>query len=424
MNQSGVHGRWATAIISGALIAVIGVATVLAQALGPAGPSPAEDNAAVVAHAVVELPAGETVWRIRNLQIDGDTAPISGDVPALLTTDGVPVLVEDLSTGLRQRVASGEGAVLVPGNESSVTSMGPPQSVLAVDVMPVDEASLSGSPGRISVPFQVEGGSYDVDLIRIRLDEGESSTVPMGNGQSLIVVRSGQVDVQAEDEQFSMTAGGDRLASGELTITATSDEAAVVVARIGPAIESIEEPATPVASQELETPEATPEPTATPVPATPVATPSPATPVAEEPQDIDSDGDGVDNADEIAAGTNPDDPDTDDDGLFDGVEIELGTDPLSADTDEDGILDGDEVFSAGTDPLNSDTDGDVLYDGGELLYNTDPLVVDTDVDGLTDGDEVYFSETSPTAVDTDGDGRTDYDEVVAGTDPLDANSFP
>ncbi|MDQ4044621.1 MAG: hypothetical protein M3173_04130, partial [Chloroflexota bacterium] len=160
MKRFAACGRWATAVISGVLIAMIGVVTVLAQALGPAGPSPAENNAAVVAHAVVELPAGETVWRVRNLQVDDDTAPVRGDVPALLTTDGVPVLVEDLSTGLRQRVASGEGAVLVPDNDTSITSMGPPQSVLAIDVMPVDQASLSGSPGRISAPFEVEGGSY------------------------------------------------------------------------------------------------------------------------------------------------------------------------------------------------------------------------------------------------------------------------
>src|SRR5680860_1871587 len=52
------------------LVAIAGIATVVAQALGPAGPSPASGTASVIAHAVVELPEGNAVWRIRNLPVD------------------------------------------------------------------------------------------------------------------------------------------------------------------------------------------------------------------------------------------------------------------------------------------------------------------------------------------------------------------
>ncbi len=85
--------------------------------------------------------------------------------------------------------------------------------------------------------------------------------------------------------------------------------------------------------------------------------------------DPDSDGDGLNDGEEIAIGTNPDDWDTDDDGRNDWHEVTGGgpipTDPFDPDTDDDGLLDSAEVFGLNnTNPLNADTDGDGLCDGG------------------------------------------------------------
>ncbi len=68
----------------------------------------------------------------------------------------------------------------------------------------------------------------------------------------------------------------------------------------------------------------------------------------------DSDGDGIPDGDEIAAGTDPDNPDSDGDGLTDGDEIKNGTDPHDPDTDDDGYNDGVEVNVAHCDPLDFD----------------------------------------------------------------------
>ncbi|WP_426754077.1 adventurous gliding motility protein AgmC [Myxococcus sp. Y35] len=161
--------------------------------------------------------------------------------------------------------------------------------------------------------------------------------------------------------------------------------------------------------------------------------------------DVDTDGDGIDDATEIALGLDPNDADSDDDGVPDGVDGITDTDDdglidaLDPDSDNDGILDGTELGvtlesapadtdrsspnfqpdadpSTTTDPKHPDTDGDGLPDGEEDANHdgrvdtteTDPNNPDTDDDGLSDGVEVGGANpTNPLNPDTDGDGLTD-----------------
>lgn len=89
---------------------------------------------------------------------------------------------------------------------------------------------------------------------------------------------------------------------------------------------------------------------------------------------LDFDEDGLTNLEEFELGTDPSNPDTDGDGLDDGDEVKVHmTDPLNPDTDGDGLSDGDEVNVYGTDPLNPDTDGDGFGDFQEVVHGSDPL---------------------------------------------------
>ena len=145
---------------------------------------------------------------------------------------------------------------------------------------------------------------------------------------------------------------------------------------------------------------------------------------------LDPDNDDLNNLGEQTAGTNPQNPDTDGDGLLDGFEVIYGFNPLSdpgagegdLDPDTDGLNNlGEQTHE--TDPLQPDSDWDMLTDGDEVnTHSTNPTLWDTDMDQLSDGEEVngiHGYITIPTNPDTDGGGRTDGEEIwTDGTDPL------
>ena len=67
----------------------------------------------------------------------------------------------------------------------------------------------------------------------------------------------------------------------------------------------------------------------------------------------------------------PNNPDSDNDGLNDFEEQQNGTNPNNPDSDNDTLGDLEEV-EGGTDPTNADSDGDGFDDAFEQLHNTDP----------------------------------------------------
>jgi Bacterial TSP3 repeat len=160
----------------------------------------------------------------------------------------------------------------------------------------------------------------------------------------------------------------------------------------------------------------------------------------------DTDGDGLTNTQETAAGTNPNDADSDDDGLNDKEEVTGINSPLTTATQPNGLLSNPNNIC---DPLQlaptCDPDGDGLTNAQETTAGTNPNDPDSDDDGLNDKEEVtgvnspLTTATQPTGVtsnpnnicdplmlastcDGDNDGLTNAQETAAGTSPTDADS--
>ncbi len=142
--------------------------------------------------------------------------------------------------------------------------------------------------------------------------------------------------------------------------------------------------------------------------------------------DLDDDGDGVDDDSDI----DPFDPnsDSDDDGITDDVETGgdgeynagVDTNPLDDDTDDDGLKDGIEDKNHNgnrelteTDPINPNTDGDTLSDGEEDINHNG--IVDAGESDPLDPCSPFSTGGTCAFQDLDSDG---YFSEVAQNDPL------
>jgi Bacterial TSP3 repeat len=119
--------------------------------------------------------------------------------------------------------------------------------------------------------------------------------------------------------------------------------------------------------------------------------PAPKIKLSRRMESIDSDYDGASNSKESNLLTDPDNADSDSDGVLDGLEFLANSNPLDStsvpiDADGDGLSDSVET-SRGLNKNQSDTDGDGISDALEVILHCDPLEPDTDGDGIFDGKE-------------------------------------
>jgi gliding motility-associated-like protein len=138
----------------------------------------------------------------------------------------------------------------------------------------------------------------------------------------------------------------------------------------------------------------------------------------------DQDSDGLTNTQEGLAGTSPTNPDTDGDGVNDGTEVTNGSDPLNPcdpddtlpgcqiDSDFDGLTDAQEGV-LGTNPNNPDTDGDGYNDALEVTQGSDPLnPCDPNASSPECADGIHI----PTAFSPNNVGNEDNDvyQIIVG----------
>jgi large repetitive protein len=163
---------------------------------------------------------------------------------------------------------------------------------------------------------------------------------------------------------------------------------------------------------------------------------------------VDTDGDGLSDAEETFEGTDPGDVDSDDDGVSDGDEPNWNQDrdgddlinALDPDSDGDGLFDGTErgvitpgpdtdvganSFIADADPatttnmLLADTDDGGVVDGLEDA-NHDGQLDDGEIDPNDPADDMYLDQDQDTIIDTDEgapDDDTDGDGIPNLLDP-------
>jgi hypothetical protein len=331
----------------------------VAEITPTAVPTP-PSHALVIAQGLIIPPTEAAVWRVREITPPpaAEAQSESGGFSFTLQVQGVSVIRNDI-TNKRARLEPGEAYFMSADDPYTRRAAGDrPSRVWVIEVVPPDSPT-EGLEGTVIFTSDAidtwPQGVYDLELIRNILLPGESATLPAHTAPVLVMITGGTIDVAPPGGAPTSLQTGQGLVADDLTFTNSGDDTASYIAvALGQRVPDQSEAAAP---EEGETPGAEASPTAA---------------VALDPA-ADQDGDGLTNGDEQ----------------------QRGTDPNNADSDGDTLSDADEVNTHNTNPLQADSDDDNMRDDDEVGY-TDPNNADTDGDGTSDGDEVFIHGTDPT----------------------------
>ncbi len=447
----------------GLVLALASVAGVMAQALGPAGPSPATGAASVIAQGVYNVTDADYVWQVSTYTAETGTEPLTIAAPTFVIARTTPLLVTDENSGNQMRVANGEATYLHPGQNVRLETFGPPDDFTFVELTPENAASAGADP-LVGQAFRPLAGSRDLDLVRDVLDEGEQSVLPEGAGRTLVFGLTGQVSATASDGVEMPIAAGDIAEfEGEITFTGVTDGSEFVAAYIGAVIGFGDEdvaaqdatPATDAPASPAVSPDATPEPALVP---TEIPTQVPTVEPTAEPTAVPTEEPTAVPTDEPTATSTsvpteaPTQVPTEEptvvptDVPTDLPTVESTAVPTDAATVESSpVPTNDPTIAPSPEPTVATTQDPAMAPteapaGAATPQPTENAVVaalsgddapafeleviegdpgtDTDSDGLTEMQEAFY-ETNPESNDSDADGLSDFDELAEfGTDPL------
>ena len=379
------------------LLAVVGLAAAVPVrhvASASVGPVPPGGHSEVIAQSLVGFGDGEFSWQLATLPItDTQPTPMTADPVTFVVADGPAAALATPSGGGPggARLAVGEAVVALADFGFDIVATSPEGgTILGVAI----------APGAGDGTFTPGAGTRDVDLVRDVLNTNEALIVNT-EVSAFVVVTAGEVDAAGT----TIADGSSVAMTGNITLINTSPAAAtVLVAVVGPSIGGAIDGALP-----QQAPSAT---------------------VSDGGDDGNDGGDDGTTTTSTSTSTTtttttqpPAPTDTDSDGLTDDDEASLGTDPNNHDSDGDGIPDGREVNALGSNPLDTDTDSDGLTDALEVDHSCGINQTDTDGDGLGDAFEANSGFSECSLSDTDGDGDDDLAEFSIGTDPRDPNCF-
>ncbi|MCA9862750.1 MAG: hypothetical protein KC432_07010, partial [Thermomicrobiales bacterium] len=214
--------------------------------------SPASGHAQVIAQGVGQL-ASDSAWRVVFHSVTPGT-------PANLPAGGAGFLLTD--TGGVITTIAGQETLLAPAEAAFVSDADVAMNavgnraagVFTVEAVAADQADDAGTGIAVfaSEPFAAPAGTRDLDLVRDRLEPGESTTVVGAQAPVLVLVTLGAVTAQAADGATAdLQVGEAATLNGDVVITAAGQApatfvAAVIGREVGPAAPGATPGASPV----------------------------------------------------------------------------------------------------------------------------------------------------------------------------------
>jgi hypothetical protein len=192
------------------------------DAAGPGSP-------AVLAHGLAYVSGDDVVWQVREIQVPevSDAVADATDEAILLQRDGTTI-VRNNATGKRALLNPGEAFFRASDDTYTVSSEDSGSVAWQFELVDPDDVDLDAfyeSP----VIDDVDEAVYDMMLTRYVLRPGEEADMPDHSGAGMIMVTSGEAQVDMGGELTLLGSGDGQSLRGDTLVSNEGDRAVVFV---------------------------------------------------------------------------------------------------------------------------------------------------------------------------------------------------
>jgi hypothetical protein len=106
---------------------------------------------------VITIPDGDQRWQVSTYTVDPGVEPINVQFPSFVLARSTPLLITDEATNHQTRLAAGEAAFLYPGQTVRLTTFGPPDGFIFIELTDLDAFSIGNDVCWVSRSSHLRG---------------------------------------------------------------------------------------------------------------------------------------------------------------------------------------------------------------------------------------------------------------------------
>jgi hypothetical protein len=182
---------------------------------------------AVLAHGLAYVDGDEVVWQVRDIEVPAADAAESSimEESIHLQRDGSSIIRND-ATGKRAKTDAGEAYFRAAGDGYTVSAEGGESLAWVFELVNPDDVAIDAFYESPEID-DLDEGVYDMMLTRYVLQSDESVDMPDHSGAGLVMVSSGEIEIDAGGERSALAESDGQTIQDEATITNMTGEPAV-----------------------------------------------------------------------------------------------------------------------------------------------------------------------------------------------------
>lgn len=184
---------------------------------------------AALAHGLAYVTGDDLVWQVRETEFatPGNAKSTVSNASTVLQREGASIIRNDV-TGKRAKTNPGDGYFIAAGDGYTLMAEDDSSLVWIFELVDPDDVAVDAfyeSP----ILDDLDEGVYDMTMMRYVLQPGDNVELPRHNGAALVMVSSGEVEVDADGDRSALAESDGQTLEGDATVSNTSNADAVVM---------------------------------------------------------------------------------------------------------------------------------------------------------------------------------------------------